>query len=100
MALVPLTLWAVWAALAVAHSGYDGAVNFLHSPVNAVMAALTIFVSAYHMKMGMQVILEDYIHVVRNKIVVLLLNSALCWLSAALGVFAVLKVALTGVGVH
>ena len=100
VALVPLTLWGVWAALAVAHSGYAGAVSFLQSPINAVMAALTIFVSAYHMKMGMQVILEDYIHVVRNKIVVLLLNSAVCWLSAALGVFAVLKVALTGAGAH
>ena len=100
IALVPLTLWGVWAALAVAHSGYDGAVAFLQSPVNAVLAALTIFVSAFHMKLGMQVIVEDYIHVVRNKIVLLLLNSAVCWLAAALGVFAVLKVALLGAGAH
>ena len=52
------------------------------------------------MKMGMQVIVEDYIHVVRNKIVLLLLNSAVCWLAAALGVFAILKVALLGAGAH
>jgi succinate dehydrogenase / fumarate reductase, membrane anchor subunit len=100
VALVPLSLWAVWAALSVAHAGYDGAVAFLQSPVNAVLAALTIFVSALHMKMGMQVIIEDYIHVVRNKIVLLLLNSAVCWLAAALGVFAILKVAVLGAGVH
>jgi succinate dehydrogenase / fumarate reductase, membrane anchor subunit len=100
VALVPLSLWAVWAALAVAHSGYDGAVAFLQSPVNAVLAALTIFVSALHMKMGMQVIVEDYIHVVRNKIMLLLLNSAVCWLAAALGVFAILKVAVLGAGAH
>ena len=68
--------------------------------MNAVLAALTIFVSAYHMKLGMQVIVEDYIHVVRNKIMLLLLNSAVCWLTAALGVFAVLKVALLGAGAH
>ena len=100
IALVPLSLWAVWAALAVAHSGYGGAVGFLQSPVNAVLAALTLFVSAYHMKLGMQVIIEDYIHVVRNKIMLLLLNSAVCWLAAALGVFAILKVAVLGAGAH
>ena len=100
IALAPLSLWAIWAALSVAHAGYDGAVAFLQSPVNAVLAALTIFVSAYHMKMGVQVIVEDYIHQVRNKILLLLLNSAVCWLAAALGVFAVLKVALLGAGAH
>ncbi len=98
VALVPLTLWAVWAALAVAPAGYPGAVAFLQSPVNAVLAALTIFVSALHMKMGMQVILEDYIHKPSSKIVLLLLNSAVCWLAAAGGVFSILKVALLGVG--
>ena len=68
--------------------------------MNAVLAALTLFVSAYHMKLGMQVIVEDYIHVVRNKIMLLLLNSAVCWLAAALGVFAILKVAVLGAGAH
>ena len=97
VALVPLSLWAVWAALAVAHAGYGGAVAFLQSPVNAVMAALTVFVSALHMKMGMQVIIEDYIHLPRSKLPLLLLNSGVCWLGAAVGVFAILKVALLGV---
>ena len=100
VALVPLSLWAVWAALAVAHTGYDGAVAFLQSPVNAVMASLTVFVCALHMKMGMQVIIEDYVHQPRSKLPLLLLNSGVCWLAAAIGVFCILKVALLGAGVH
>ena len=100
VALVPLSLWAVWAALQLGHGGYDGAVAFLRSPVNAVLAALLVFVSALHMKIGMQVIIEDYIHQPRSKLPLLLLNSGVCWLAAALGVFSILKVALLGVGAH
>jgi succinate dehydrogenase / fumarate reductase membrane anchor subunit len=100
VALAPLSLWAVWAALRVAPGGYDGAVAFLQSPVNAVLAALTIFVSALHMKIGMQVIVEDYVHAPRSKIPALLLNAAVCWVAAALGIFCVVKVALMGAGVH
>ena len=100
VALVPLSLWAVYAALRLAPGGYAGAVAFLQSPVNAVLAALTVFVSALHMKMGLQVVIEDYVHLPRSKIPALLLNSAVCWLAAALGVFAILKVALLGVGAH
>ena len=98
IALVPLSLWAVWATLQVSIAGYDGAVALLHSPVNAVMAILLIAVSCAHMKMGMQVIVEDYIHKPGTKIVLLLASAAVCWLAAALGVFSILKVALLGVG--
>ena len=98
VALVPLSLWAVWAALQLGRGGYEGAVAFLQSPVNAVLSALLVFVSALHMKMGMQVIVEDYIHVPHRKLPLLLLNSGVCWLAAAIGVFSILKVALLGVG--
>jgi succinate dehydrogenase / fumarate reductase membrane anchor subunit len=100
VALAPLCLWAVWAGLKIGHTGYAGAVAFLQSPLNAVLAVLTIVVAAWHMKLGMQVIVEDYLHENRSKIPVLLLNSAVCWLFAALGAFSVLKVALLGVGAH
>lgn len=98
IALVPLSLWAVYAGLRIGRGGYEGAAGFLHSPFNAVMAVLLIAVSAAHMEMGMRVIVEDYIHKPGNKIVLLLLNAGVCWLGGALGVFSILKVALLGAG--
>ncbi|WP_158916411.1 succinate dehydrogenase, hydrophobic membrane anchor protein [Caulobacter sp. S45] len=100
VALVPLSLWAIYGALKISHAGYAGATAFLQSPVNAVLAVLLIAVTALHMKMGMQVIIEDYVHQPRSKIPALLLNSAVCWLAGALGVFSILKVALLGAGAH
>ena len=98
IALAPLSLWAVYAALAVAPAGYQGAVALLQSPVNAVLAILLIGFSCVHMMMGLQVVIEDYIHKPATKIVLLLLNAGVCWLTGALGVFSILKVAFMGVG--
>ena len=100
IALVPLSLWAIYAALRIAPGGYDGAVAFLQSPLNAVLGVLLIGVSAAHMEMGRRVIVEDYIHAPANKISLLLLNSAVCWVGAALGIVCVLKVAFMTVGAH
>ncbi len=100
IALAPLSLWAVYAAVRVARGGYEGAVAFLQSPINAVLAVLLIGVSAAHMEMGMRVIIEDYLHKTSTKIATLLLNTAACWVAGALAVFCILKVALTGAGVR
>jgi succinate dehydrogenase / fumarate reductase membrane anchor subunit len=98
IALVPLSLWAVYATLRIAVVGYDGAVALLASPVNAVLAILLVIVSCAHMEMGVRVIVEDYVHKHGSKVALLLLNAAVCWLAGALGVFSILKVALLGVG--
>ena len=98
IALVPLSLWAVYAALRIAPVGYEGAVALLQSPVNAVMAILLIAVSCAHMEMGVRVIVEDYVHEHGAKIAALLANAGVCWLAGALGVFSILKVALQGAG--
>ena len=98
MALVPLCLWAVYAVIQLAPAGYEGAVTLLQSPFNAVMAVLLVLISCLHMEAGVRVIVEDYIHTPGAKISLLLLNTTICWLGAALGVFSILKVALLGVG--
>lgn len=98
IALVPLSLWAVYAALRVAPVGYEGAVALLQSPINAVLAILLIAISCVHMNAGVAVIIEDYIQDHAGKIGALLLNAGVCWLAGALGVFSILKVAFMGAG--
>ena len=98
IALVPLSLWAVYAVIQVAPVGYEGALTQLQSPINAVLAVLLIAVSCAHMEMGMRVIIEDYVDKHGPKIALLLLNAGVCWLGGALGVFSILKVALLGAG--
>lgn len=99
IALVPLTLWGIWSAITVARGGFDGALAWMVSPVNAVLLALTLVVGFWHMQVGMRVVIEDYIERPITRAALLLLNLFACVVVCAAAVFAVLRVALSA-GVH
>lgn len=96
IALIPLSLWMVYAALVVSRTGYSGAVAFLANPVNAVLVVLVLAVSGWHMHAGARVIIEDYMHRILGRSALLVLNLFVAVLATALAVFSVLKVALGG----
>lgn len=95
IALVPLTVWAVYAALTLSGLDYAGAQAWLAQPLNAVLAALLVVFSFLHMHSGLRVVVEDYWHGgVRTAF--LLANFLVCVLAGALALFSILKVALGG----
>jgi succinate dehydrogenase / fumarate reductase, membrane anchor subunit len=97
-ALVLLTLWSVYAALSLAGAGFDAAQAWLRAPVNAILLALLIGVGMFHMRIGMAEVILDYIERPATKAALLTLNLFVAWLGGAIGVFAVLKVALSSGG--
>jgi succinate dehydrogenase / fumarate reductase membrane anchor subunit len=99
IALVVLVFWAVLAALNIARNGYAGAVDWLHSPVNAGLAVLLAVAAFWHMQLGMRTIIEDYFARPATKAVCLVLSLFACWGGAALTIIALLKVALGSGGV-
>lgn len=96
VALIPLTLWAIYAVMRLAALDYYGAVEWIGSPLNMTLMVLTLGISFWHMHSGLRVVVEDYIHKTLTKTGLLLLNLFVCGLAGALAVFSVLKVALGG----
>jgi len=96
IALVPLTLWGVFAVLRLAAGDYQFAIHWIAQPLNAVLMVLLLGISFWHMASGMRVIVEDYIHVTLNKSALLILNLFVCGLAGALAIFSILKVAFGG----
>ena len=97
VALVPLTIWAVFAVLQLSATDYYGAVAWLTaSPLNPTLMVLLVVVSFLHMHGGMRVVIEDYIEKTLSRTGLLLLNLFVCALAGALAVFSILKVALGG----
>ena len=92
--LVPLALWGLWSGFDLSGGGYDGALDWLASPVNAVLLAVTLLVSAWHMQMGLKVIVDDYIHKPGSRAALLGLIGLLCVLFAAASVFFIVRLAL------
>ena len=93
-ALILLTLWFACAMLHVAQGGPEAAIAYLAQPLHAVLMILFVIATIIHMTLGMQVVIEDYIHVEGQKVVLFLLNRAFGWLIGAVCVFAILKIAL------
>ena len=96
IALIPLTLWAVFATLQLAAGDYAFATAWIAQPLNAVLMVLTIGISFWHMCSGLRVVIEDYIHETLSKTGLILINLFICALFGALAIFSILKVALSG----
>jgi succinate dehydrogenase / fumarate reductase membrane anchor subunit len=94
--LVPLTGWGFWAAATLTGGGFDGARRWLHAPVNAALLGLLVLVSCYHMRLGLTVVIEDYVHKPVGKGFLLFLNTLFCLAVAVIAVASILMIALTG----
>lgn len=91
--LVPLTLWFVIAVIGLVGADRAALVAWLHNPMAAVLLILLIVATFYHAALGLQVVIEDYIHGEAAKLVTLLVMRLLCLLFVLRGVLAVLKLA-------
>ena len=92
--LVPLTVWAMWSAAVLSGGGYDGAMAWFSSPVNAGLLAITLLATLWHMQMGVKVIVEDYIHKAGTLKLLLGLNTLICVVLAAASMFFIMRLAL------
>jgi succinate dehydrogenase / fumarate reductase membrane anchor subunit len=99
MALAPLGLWALYSALRLSRTGFDGAQAWMHAPLNAVLSILLAVAATVHMRIGMTEVIEDYIHKTSTKAVLLVLNYFICVLACVVAVFCILKIALIGAAV-
>lgn len=96
VALIPLTLWFVYSVIALSGADHGAVSAWMQSPVNAVLMLLLIVATFHHMQLGLQVVIEDYIHVEGLKIASLVIMKGGSLLLAVAAIFAVLKVSFGG----
>lgn len=96
-ALANLPLVIVFVFLVISAQGLDHAdvVRIIAHPVMAILTLAMLVSGIWHMKIGMQVIIEDYVHG-PAKVPVLVANTFFCALVGLASVFAVLKIAFGG----
>lgn len=89
-----LVLWLVASIVLLPDLGYATVVEWLARPVPAVAMALLLVSTFWHARLGMQVMLEDYIHDHGSKFALIALINLAAFAGAAFGVFCVLRLAL------
>jgi len=93
VALVPLSLWFVASVVALAGADRAAILAWLHAPLAAILMVLLLLALLYHWALGLQVVIEDYIHAEWVKISALMLNQFVAIALAIAGIFAVLRIA-------
>lgn len=89
--LVPLVLFLL---IGATRNGYEGAAAFVSNPVFAILLLLTVGTAFYHMRLGMQVVIEDYISKSGTRIVLLVLNTFVSIALFAAAAYSIIRIGL------
>lgn len=93
---IPLILFFVGLIIALSDASFADVRATLANPFITVLLVLAVISVTYHMKLGMQMIIEDYVHDEFLKIVLLMLNIFYTLIVGAVCIFALLKIAFGG----
>lgn len=96
VALLPLSLWFIYSLITLTGSDYNSFHAWASEFGNAVFLMLLLVAMFHHAQLGLQVVIEDYVHSEMWKMGMLLVVKYGSVLFAASGIFAVLKISLAG----
>jgi succinate dehydrogenase / fumarate reductase membrane anchor subunit len=94
VALIPLGIWLLASLVALVGADHATVVAWLDRPVPAILMILMVTAGFYHLKLGLQVVIEDYVNAESSKLILQVLVNFACIGFGFACVFAVLKIAL------
>ncbi len=94
LALIPLAVWFVISLLVLTGADHAAVRAWAASPVVAGLLILLLIATFYHAYLGLQVVVEDYVHGEGLKLLLLLTIKGAAWLLAVIGVVSVLVLLL------
>jgi succinate dehydrogenase / fumarate reductase membrane anchor subunit len=94
VALVPLALWFVISLIQLVGADFDTVQDWVGRPLPAILLVLLFIATFYHAALGLQVVIEDYIHGELARLGLVILTRLACVALAVAGIVAVLTLAL------
>ncbi len=98
LALVPLTLWFVYSMGALTGADHKSVALWLARPRNAVLMILLLAATFQHTQLGLQMVIEDYVHGEAARLAAIVAVKFLAVLLAVGGIFGILRIAFGVIG--
>lgn len=92
--LVPLSVWFVASMVSLINIDYAIIRTWIATPVTTVMLILFVVSLFYHAQLGLQVIIEDYIHSEWQKVANIILIKFIAFVAALAAIFAIMRLFL------
>jgi succinate dehydrogenase / fumarate reductase membrane anchor subunit len=92
--LIPLTVWFAVSALGLVGATEVSVLIFLSNPLNAVLLGTFILISVYHMALGIQEVILDYVPHEGAKLFLMFCNHGFAFLVAAVCAVALLRITI------
>jgi succinate dehydrogenase membrane anchor subunit len=89
---IPLTLAGLFLVISLTGRSYPAVKQIIGSPLVAVLMMLFVISNVVHMRIGVQVVIEDYVHDHTQKLTLVILNNFFAWAVGLACIFAVLKI--------
>ena len=94
VAMIPLVFWLCFSVAFLPQMDYNSLISWVQAPVNSVLLIVTLIASFYHLQLGLQVIIEDYVSSYSLKIMSIITIDLTCIFLMIVGIYSVLKVSL------
>jgi succinate dehydrogenase / fumarate reductase membrane anchor subunit len=91
VALVPLALWFVIAIIRLVGADVENVRDWVGSPLPAILLVLLLIATFYHAALGLQIVIEDYVHAELTKLGLFIVVRLACFALAVAGIFAVVS---------
>lgn len=96
VALLPLTVWFVVALLGMESFDHAAVTAWMASPLNAILLSLLLIALLYHSQLGLQVVVEDYVHTGWVKVATLITLQLAHIASGVAGLYSIILISLRG----
>ncbi len=93
LAMIPLVVWFSLSLVALSGAPHAAVVAWIKGPVTAVLLVALLVAVFHHLALGVQVVIEDYVHTEWRKLALIITVKFASVLTALVGVFSVLRIA-------
>jgi succinate dehydrogenase / fumarate reductase membrane anchor subunit len=94
IALVPLTLWFIYAVIHLLGAPHEAVLDWMASPLTIVLMLCLVLTTFHHMQLGLQVVIDDYVHVESTRFLLLVGVRGVAAILALLCVVSILRLGL------